>query len=117
MKTTNPPIPDDFTSPFVGKDFSYIFEFVTDVLPNTSLQNEAFLVVDSLALPSSSPKPSVLHVDTKGGWQAEEDGDVLKDCFASRETFRTAFTSILESVSSMDECAVEGALKGGIYDY
>lgn len=121
MKTTIPPIPDNFTSPFLGKDFSYILQFVTDVIPDTSLQNEAFLVVDSFALPSLSSKPSVLHVDTKGSWEnhdiENEDGELLWDCFASRESFRTAFTSLLESLGSLDEYAVEGALKGGIYDY
>lgn len=117
MRTRTTPIPDNFTSPFLGKDFSYILQFVTDVIPNTSLQNEGFLVVDSFALPSLSSKPSVLHVDTKGGWQDEEEGDVMKDCFASRQTFQTAFTSILESVGSLGEYAVEGAVKGGVYDY
>lgn len=75
-------------------------------------------MVDSFTLPSLSSQPSVLHVDTKGGWQDDVDAEDIHDgCFAARQSFQTAFTSLLEAVGGIDEFASEGAIKGGIYDY
>ncbi|KAK2765673.1 hypothetical protein FQN54_008529 [Arachnomyces sp. PD_36] len=118
MKTTTAPLPNDFTSPFLGKDFMSILQFVTDVLPNSSLDDTRFLVVDSFSLPSLSSQPSVLLIDPKGHWWDDPEGcDMFEGCFGSRGSFQTAYNCLVVDVGSMDEYASEGAIKGGVYDY
>ena len=116
-RTTTAPIQENFTSPFIGKDFSWILHFVTDVLPSSSLDSQKFLVVDSFTLASSQPKRSVLHVDTKGSWKNSNARGIQRDCFAARDSFETCYLGLLEEVASMDELATEGAIQGGVYDF